>query len=111
MPMPFHEWLRDHRGGVATDEWAEELAKLMEAVRATGRKGKLAITIEVSPKGRSYVVTDTYEGKLPKFDAEAAVYFLDDSGSLVRHDPAQQQFDMGDGRTVSKSTGEIGGND
>lgn len=114
----FHEWLQDHRHGAATDEWADELATVLEAVKLTGKPGKLTITLHVEPKGRTVVVTDDVAAKTPRPDREAAIYFVDDNWSLVREDPNQGRLPgtvpegvsrLAERRDVDSSTGEISG--
>lgn len=91
-PKPFDEWLKAHRRGEASLEWADALAEVVRAVGLHRKAGSLTITIEVEPKGRSVVVIDKLKAKIPTADREAAVYFGDATGSLVKDDPLQMSL-------------------
>lgn len=109
MPVPFDEWLAEHRHGDATQEWADELAALAQAVQLTGKKGTLTIKLEVEPKGSTVVVTDHVDAKTPKFDREAAIYFVGEDGGLRRDRQARMMKRGDDGREhlVDPATGEV----
>jgi hypothetical protein len=103
---PFHEWLGDHRRGEASAELADELANVVGAVQLHGKKGRLRLTLDVVPAGRTVLITDQIEVKVPEGDRETAVYFGDAVGNLSRDDPAQGKLNL-DGRAVDRNTGEI----
>lgn len=106
-PQPFHEWLESHRRGEATLEWADELAEVVQAVQTHRKAGSLTIKIEIEAKGRSIIVVDKVTTKIPTADREAAVYFGDAAGSLVRDDPMQMSFLTNEAPdTYDRDTGE-----
>lgn len=93
---PFHKWLENLRGGDATVEWADQMAEVVQAVRNTGKAGSLTITLEVKPGGRTVKITDRLKSKLPTFDREQTIWFVDDEGQLFRHDPTQVRAEPDD---------------
>ncbi len=93
---PFAElmMLLDH--GVAHAEASRALHDLVAAVRDAGKKGSMSIVLTVSPlKGSDaqVVVGAQVTAKPPKSEPAAAVFFLDDTGNLVRNDPRQLEMD------------------
>jgi hypothetical protein len=93
---PFAELLTVLDGGDVHAEASRALADLTAAVRDTGKKGSLTITVEMSPlKGSSnqLVIAARLGVKLPKTDPGSAVFFIDAAGNLSRNDPRQLELD------------------
>lgn len=82
------------RRGAAVVDASEGLAELVKSVRATGKKGKLTITIGVAPlnKGDALDVSAEVAVKIPKPDAGSSIFFPEDDGTLVRNDPRQGEL-------------------
>lgn len=87
---PFAHVLGEINRGAVADEAAAALAELVAAVRDTGRKGTVKLTITVAPfSGSEEViqVTGTVDLKAPKPHQPASIFYADDTGSLSRNDP------------------------
>jgi hypothetical protein len=101
------------RSGRTLDDLAEELAKIVQSVRETGKPGKLILSLVVKPPkkgGASYLtVEDAIVSKLPVLDRGDTVFFHGRDGRLTRSDPAQQELSLRPAPThnVDPSTGEI----
>lgn len=87
---PFADVLSEVNRGVVADEAATKLAELVTAVKETGRKGSLKITIEVAPfSGNDEIVkvSGSVDLRAPRAEAPASIFYPDDSGNLSRNDP------------------------
>jgi hypothetical protein len=113
MARPFLETLRELRAGRTMDDLAENLAAIVTAVRATGKSGRLQLTLVVKPPkagGASYLmVEDSILTKIPKLDHGDTVFFHTKDGGLSRQDPGQQElsFKAVPTEQVDTRTGEI----
>lgn len=69
---------------------------LVEAVKETGKKGKLTYTLEILPVpktgGEQVVLVDDVVVKPPKPEPKVALFFTTDEGRLSRNDPRQMEF-------------------
>lgn len=91
--QPLGVWLQQQRKGALDVEAGADLAKLVEAVRLTGKAGSLTIVVKIQPgKAGSLEVVDDVRLKLPEPEREAALWFADKHGRLTRHDPDQLRF-------------------
>lgn len=95
-------------------ELAEELTKLIQAVKDTGKSGSLTVKFMVKlvdPSGTAVVVNDTITAKSPERDREGSIAYIDASNNLTRRDPSSMPlFDDEDIRNapgVDLATGEI----
>ena len=84
------------RRGAAVMDASEGLAEVVKAVRKTGKKGKLVLTISVKPlnKGDAVDLEDEVNPKLPKPNMGSSLFFADDDGALVRNDPRQGELKL-----------------
>jgi len=93
MARPILETLGQLRRGLLLSDLSERMADLVKQVKATGRGGKLTLTLTVKPAGkgvvRNVVVEDEVALKLPAPDKEATIFFPTEDGSLSRSDPNQ----------------------
>lgn len=77
------------------EDLATELKSCVAAVTATGKKGKVALTLEVLPNGMSgIIVTDKVVVTLPKPDPVATAFFVTEDAGLSRRDPRQPELKM-----------------
>lgn len=93
----FLDVLQQIRGGAALTDAAKDLQELVQAVRDTGKKGKLTFCITVEPdKADETVVTLEPEIvlKLPKKPRAKGIFFMDRHGTLTREDPRQLELEM-----------------
>lgn len=88
--------LNQLRRGAAVVDASEGLAEVVKAVRKTGKKGKLTITITVVPlnKGAAVDIVDEVNTKLPKPNMGSSLFFADDDGALMRNDPRQGELKL-----------------
>lgn len=87
----FVETLKDIRDGELLAELPSKVAALVEAVRGTGKKGKLTITLSLAQaKGGMLVLEDDVKLVLPEPEKDTTtVFFATDDNSLTRRDPRQ----------------------
>jgi len=89
------------RQGKTIVELSSNLGELVEAVRRTGKPGRLTLSLTVRPfsKGRSeeevqvLSFEDAISMKLPQLERGSTVFFSDQRGSLARNDPRQMRID------------------
>ncbi|MFI6814457.1 hypothetical protein ACIBG7_18745 [Nonomuraea sp. NPDC050328] len=89
---PFADILRDIRNGQVANDAADALQDCVEAVRETGKKGQVVLTITIEPlKGSDHALTVSGDVNLksPRPTPAAAVFFADQDYNLVRDDPRQ----------------------
>lgn len=90
--------LCDIRNGDCLNEASNELGRLIQAVRETGRSGKLTIEMRIEPAGRGDVsrvfIEDTITAKIPKPQKARALFFTTEEGGLQRKDPNQTEMDL-----------------
>ncbi len=77
-----------------------ELHDLTESIKDTGKKGKLVITLEVTPSGLRHgrvnqveILPDVTITK-PKPAQGKVTFFVTDDNNLVRQDPGQMEMDL-----------------
>lgn len=92
----FLAMLQNHRRGEVLSDLAEGLRDVTDAVRETGKGGKLILEIKIRPaaKGGAMVVEDVVKTSLPKTEAEGSIFFADSDGNLLREDPNQKTLPL-----------------
>lgn len=98
----FATWLGKHRRGALEEEVTAALGEVVTAVAAHNKPGHLSLRIDVTPSGRTVLITDRVTTKIPEPDREAAIYFPGPEGGLHRDDPYQ-------GLLFDRATGELAG--
>lgn len=89
--------LRDIRAGEMVEELTEQLAQVVNAVLATGKKGNLVLKLNVDPasKGDAVVtITDEIKVTIPREKKAGTLMFALPSGSLQRQDPRQTELNL-----------------
>lgn len=97
--------LRDIRAGEMVEELTEELAKVVNAVLATGKKGSVTLKLNIDPasKGDAVVtITDDIKSTIPREKKAGTLMFALPSGTLQRQDPRQTELSL---TAVPKSEG------
>lgn len=94
---PFFETvLREMRNGRSLTELSDELSKLIAAVRATRKAGKLTYALSVQPTdepdGITIELLDELSVKTPKLARGRSIFFATADNQLSRRDP--RQFEM-----------------
>ena len=93
----FIDILSQIRGGAALSDAARDLQELVQAVRDTGKSGKLSFSITVEPdKADEGVVTllPDITLKLPKKARAKGIFYMDKNGNLTREDPRQIEMKL-----------------
>lgn len=95
-------------------ELGENLAQLIEAVKATGKSGRIVLAVEVKPLdggGSAVMFHDKITLKLPEKNREGSIAYVDVDNRLRRTDPSAMPLfddDIRDaGAHVDLQTGEI----
>ena len=87
----FARVFNDLRGGLVAIETGKQLERLIESIQETGGKGKLTITLDLTPKGkqnREVHITAKVAVKAPANpDLEERSIFYVQRGQLTRNDP------------------------
>lgn len=95
--------------GDLADQASAAMSKLVKDVEATGKTGKLTLTIEVKPRGRDAGQVEV-SGKCaitPLFpDTAPSMFFTTEDGGLVKDNPKQMKLPFGEPKPVSKASNE-----
>lgn len=92
---PFADFLIEHNNGLGHNLAGEKLHELVAAVRDTGKKGRLTLTLDVTAMDEDTLVTVLEVAvKCPQPPTKAAVFFADDDGNLTRTDPKQTHLPL-----------------
>ena len=91
---PFAAFLQEQRRGGLHGELSDKLAELVNACNEYGKPGSLTLTIGIKPNadGVTMTVSDKVAVKAPEAERGAAIFFADEAGNLVRHDPRQMEI-------------------
>lgn len=107
---PFAAVLQEMAGGRVHTRLSDQLRDLTAAVAETGKKGTLALVVEVKPlrpgDTGTLVVTAKTVLKAPEGDdaSPVTVFFADQTGNLTRNDPRQLALplrEVSNGRTAT----------
>lgn len=94
------------RNGLTHEELTQKLDEVVAAVRLTGKKGSITLTVSVEPASKGSVdtlfVEDEIKVKIPEMDRGATVFFATPENGLQRQDPRQLEF--GDLRVVPEGS-------
>jgi translation elongation factor P/translation initiation factor 5A len=92
----FLNTMKDLRDGVVIPEIDEQLKQLVADVRATGKGGKLTITLAVNPlkQGANHMlsITDDIKVSPPARDRESTILYATEDNELSRRDPRQPEL-------------------
>ena len=98
MPKDFLQTLEEIDRGNLPDECATELAKVVEAVRESGKKGYLQIRLNVKPAARNETkqmeVSAEIKTKEPRPDRPSSIFYADGENNLLRNDPDQTAMEF-----------------
>ena len=110
MSRPFTDILGELAAGETLQIFSADLAEVVTAVRATGKKGTIRLDLEVNANGAHGVrITDKITVKAPREDRGETLFFSDADGNLHRRDPRQQTLPLREvgGTTHDPETGEV----
>lgn len=95
---PFSQQLNFLNRGSIDVELTEELAKVVQAVRETGRSGSITLTISVQMLNKRNEDTmrliPDIKSKLPKLERGETIMFSTADGDLLREDPVQMAMQL-----------------
>ena len=99
---PITDTLRHVRGGELIDEASEQLAKVVQAVDATGKAGTLTIKLRIKKISRSGAleILDDVTSVVPEDEKLTTLMFPTPEGNLVTSDPRQKRLDLKDVTSV-----------
>ena len=88
--------LEELAGGQTAVELHQHFRDLIGAVRTTGKKGSLTLTLVVKPgpnaSSTQLLIEDAVAVKPPKVGRDVSVFFADDHNLLSRNDPRQPKL-------------------
>jgi hypothetical protein len=94
----FPETILQINNGAAVAELSEALAKVVAAVRQTGKSGSITFKLKVAPasKGNTTVLMleSQVQTKLPEAERGVSVFYATEDNRLVRNDPRQQSLPL-----------------
>ena len=93
----FIDVLSQIRGGSALNDAAKDLQELVQAVRESGKPGKLTFSITVEPDKTDETVVTLQPDvtlKLPKKARAKGIFYMDMHGRLTREDPRQIELEL-----------------
>lgn len=92
MSQSIADTLGQLRGGYALHEAGKRLDECVRAVRATGKKGSITLTIDITPDrtdDRIIRMQPTIKAKIPEKGFSEGIFFVAPDGRLTKEDPAQ----------------------
>ena len=96
MIRPITDTLRHIGGGVFIDTASDKLSELVAAVDASGKAGRIDLTISVkkATRGGAMHITGKIKVTKPADEPMEAMLFATPEGNLVADDPHQQKLDL-----------------
>lgn len=89
-PNTFLASITDLNGGATAADLDHQLREIVIKARETGKPGSLTLTLTVEPRGAdSVIVVARATQKLPKTEEPKNIFFVDESGELLREHPKQ----------------------
>jgi hypothetical protein len=90
--LPVLTTLKTLREGEFIDELNDAMQEAIDTATELGKPAKVTVTISITPAGRTVVIDDDINQKLPKAPREATIFFLGEGNALTRKDPKQTAF-------------------
>jgi hypothetical protein len=103
---PFTDVLQDLAGGDVDKELTAQLAELTRACEATKKKGKLVITLNVSPGPKMMGVGVDIKVTIPKTPLESTQFYTADNGGLHMENPRQSKLPFDGPRSIPSNDPE-----
>lgn len=97
MAKGFTQTLSELKEGALVSELTQKLGEVVEAVKATERKGSLVLRLDITPAKKGIkgmvIVDDLVKVVLPEPERDSStVMFATEDGSLSRRDPRQPEL-------------------
>lgn len=93
--QPITDILGQLRGGYALHEASKRLDEAVRAVRATGKKGSVTLTIDIIPDktdDRIIKMQPNVKYKIPDKGFSEGIFFVGPDGRITKEDPAQLEL-------------------
>jgi hypothetical protein len=94
----FPETILQLNNGATVAELSDALAKVLAAVRGTGRSASVTLTVNVKPASKGVtnvvMVESQIKTKLPEPERGMTVFYVTEDNRLVRNDPRQQMLPL-----------------
>lgn len=105
---PFAAFIQEQRRGGLHGELSDALQLLVQAVAEHRKGGTLTLQISIKPNsdGATMTVSDKIVVKPPEAERGCAIFFADEAGNLVRHDPRQMEIPVREVPREQKAAGE-----
>lgn len=94
MAKPISETIRLFQGGDFNLRAGELFADVLRGVEATGKAGKLTITLDVKQQNGAVSVLAKVTDKTPEVQPDADLYWTTPEGNLTLRNPAQRDLDL-----------------
>ena len=95
---PFHHMLTYLNKGCINDEATEAYAEVVQAVRETGKKGKLLLQLDFAMFSKTdedtMKVAASIKKTVPEHDRGETILFSTYDGDLLQNDPSQQNANL-----------------
>lgn len=91
--QPFDAILRQINNGRLVDDITDEMTEVLEAVKLTGKAGKISITLSFHPGGpanNQMEIKPSIKGTKPELARPISIFFVNDNYGLQRDDPTQR---------------------
>lgn len=109
----FSLFLNDLNDGQTLAGLTQDLAELLQTVKATGRSGSLTLKVKIAPAAKpgqevdKVTITADRKLELPKPEAPSDFFWLTDEAEPTRQHPRQHALDLREAKSVDADTGEI----
>lgn len=112
---PFDEILRAINNGQLIDDLTDEMTAVISAIRATGKSGKISVTLSLHPRGSDNTqmeVRPSIKGVAPEMERRISLFYVNRDDGLQREDPRQNHLPgitsvVDANETIDHETGEV----
>lgn len=104
MAKPISEHIRMFQAGDFNHKAGEMFADVLRGVEATGKAGKLTITLDVKQQNGAVAILAKVTDKTPETLPDADLYWTTPDGNLSVQNPAQRNLDL---QQVGPATTEV----
>lgn len=89
MRVEFSNVIEELAHGDVNRQASEQLAEVVAAVEATGKKGRIVISVSVTKEGTHCVLDADIKTTKPQVGSPATMFFFGKDGAILRDDPRQ----------------------
>ena len=99
-PPRFSETIAEMSEGDIDRDISDQLRQVVQACEATGKKGKVVITVDVVPGQKLVGVAVTTKTTIPRPALQSSHFFTDERGGLHTENPRQQKMPFDGPRSI-----------